>query len=121
MPLEEDDGWQKWLVKHGERVRLLYALQEEAIRQNRWDVLQQLQQEQENLWQDLWQVPPSQIPPEVLTFVQEMLQANLRLQQMVEQRMSALQSEVAGLNRSRNALNRYNISVPSGRLEDHAA
>lgn len=121
MPFEEDAGWQKWLVKHGERVRLLYALQEEAIRQGRWDVLQQLQQEQEDLLQDLWQVSPSEIPPEVLAFVQEVLRTNLHLQQMVEQRMSALQSEVADLNRSRNALNRYNASVPSGRLEDHAA
>lgn len=121
MPLEEDDGWQKWLVKHGERVRLLYALQEEAIRQNRWDVLQQLQQEQEDLLQDLWQVPLPEIPREVLAFVQEVLQTNLHLQQVVEQRMSALQSEVADLNRSRNALERYNVSIPSGRHEDLAA
>lgn len=121
MPFEEDEGWQKWLVKHGERVRLLYALQEEAIRQGRWDVLQQLQQEQEDLLQDLWQVPPSQIPPEVLAFVQEVLQANLHLQQMVEQRMSALQSEVANLNRSRNTLNRYNAPISPGHLEDRAA
>ncbi|MEJ5251964.1 MAG: flagellar protein FliT [Chthonomonadetes bacterium] len=121
MPPDEDHYWQKWLMKHAERVRLLYALQEEAIRENRWDALSQIQQEQEEILQDLWQAPPSQLPPEVLAFAQEIWQTNLRLQRMVEEQMRALQAEMADVNRSRNVLNRYNTPAPSGRLEDRAA
>jgi len=121
MQSDADGAWQKWLLNQGKRIRLLCTLQEEAIRDNRWDALSQLQQEQEELLQDLWQVPPSHLPPEVLVFVQEVLQANLRLQQMVEQRKSALRAEMAELTHSRNALNRYHANPSSGHLEDRAA
>lgn len=116
-----DGAWQKWLLKQRERIRLLYAMQEEAIQQGGWEVLQQLQQEQEELLQDLWQVPPSHLPPEVLVFVREVLQVNLRLQQMVQERMNSLRAEMAELTHSRSALNRYHAGTSPGRFEDRAA
>ncbi len=121
MQPETGGYWQKWLLKHGERIRLLCALQEEAIRHDRWDELQQLLQEQEELLGEIWQAVPPELPPDVLTFVQEIRDQNLRLQQRIQSRMETLRAEMAGVSRSRNTLRHYHTELPAGHLEDRAA
>lgn len=121
MPPEEDEFWQKWLAKYAERVRLLCALQEDAVRRRDWSALQQLSQEQEQILEVLWQPPPSQLPPEVLAFARDLLEINGRLQQMVEENMIALRAEMASLHRTRDTVHRYRANAPLGSMEDRAA
>ena len=118
--MQPDAYWQKWLVTHGERVRILQALQEEAIASEQWDTLQQLLQEQEELLRDVWQAAPPDLPTDVLAFLHEVRRENLRLQQKLEARLNALRTEMAEVNRSRSAL-QYYTGTPSGSLEDRAA
>jgi len=118
---EEDGYWQKWLAKHGERIRLLCALQEDAIRRQDWDILNQLALEKEQALEALWQCPPAQIPPEVLAFAQEIWLIDQQLQQMVEERITALRTEMASLYRTHTVLQRYQMGASLGRVEDRAA
>lgn len=120
MQPEAGSYWQKWLVTRGERVRLLQALQEEAIGNDRWDILQQLLQEQEELLGEIWQVAPPDLPLDVLAFLHEVNQENQRLQQKVEIRLTTLRAELAGVNRSRQALPHYHNDI-TGSFEDRAA
>ncbi len=120
--LPEDDGyWQKWLAKHGERIRVLCALQENAICQQDWDTLHQVTMEKEQMLESLWQCPPAQLPPEALAFVQELWHINQQLQTMIEERMSALQADMAHHYRTRDLLQRYYTTASSGSVEDRAA
>jgi hypothetical protein len=118
---DHEPSCQKWLAKYGERIRLLSALQEQAVQANDWDALQQLLQEQEQLLRSLEQYLPSHIPPELLEFAHEIWQRNQRLQQMVEQQLRRLRTELADLQYSRDAVKRYRTVPPSAKMEDHAA
>ncbi|MGC8782936.1 MAG: flagellar protein FliT [Armatimonadota bacterium] len=118
---EEDGYWQKWLAKHGERIRVLCALQESAIRQQDWDTLHQVTLEKEQILESLWQCPPAQLPPEALAFVQELWHINQQLQRMMEECMSALQAELAHHHRTRDMLQRYYANASPGSMEDRAA
>jgi len=118
---EDEFSWQQWLTQYTERMKILCFLQEEAICRQDWSELQQLLQEQEQILDVLWQAPPSQLTAEVLTFAQDLWQINQHLQQMMEERMSALRAEIAFLHRVRDTAQRYqNSSCPSG-LEDRTA
>ncbi len=118
---EDDASWQKWMAKYAERVKLLCALQEDAIRRQDWSALQQLLQEQEQILDVLWQTPPSKLPPEVLAFAGDLWQRNQHLQQMMEERMTALRADMASLHRVRDTAQRYHTSPSTGGLEDRAA
>ena len=118
---EEDGYWQKWLAKHGERVRVLCAPQESAIRQQDWDTLHQVTLEKEQILEALWQYPPAQLPPEALAFVQELWRINQQLRQMIEEHMSALRTDMAHLHRTRDTLQRYHANASPGSVEDRAA
>lgn len=118
---EEDEFWQKWLAKYAERVRLLCALQEDAIRRQDWSALQQLSQEQEQILDVLWQTPPSKLPPEVLTFARDLWQRNQHLQQLIQERMNTLRADMASLHRTHDTVQRYRTSASPGSLEDRAA
>jgi len=121
MPPEDDASWQKWLAKYAERVKILCALQEDTIRRQDWPALQQLLQEQEQILDVLWQTPPSQLPSEVLAFAQDLWQMNQHLQQMMEERMTALRADMASLHRIRENAQRYHSGASTGGLEDRAA
>lgn len=121
MQPEEDGNWQKWLAKHGERIRLICALQEEAVRQQDWDTLNQLALEKEQILETLWQCPPAQLPPEVLAFVQDVWHVNQQLQQRVEEHLAALRADMAHLNRTRDTIDRYRTNASPGTVEDRAA
>jgi hypothetical protein len=119
--LPEGGGfWEKWLEKYAERVRLLCALQEDAIRRQDWSELQQLSQEQEHILDVLWQAPPSQLPPEILAFARDLWQRNQYLQQMMEEHMDTLRADMASLYRMRDTVQRYRTSTSTGSLEDRA-
>lgn len=118
---EEDGYWQKWLAKHGERIRLLCALQEDASRRQDWDALNELALEKEQILEPLWQCPPAHTSPEVVAFVQELWRVNQQLQQVVEERMSALRADIARLQHTRNTLQHYGTNASPGSVEDRAA
>lgn len=120
--LSEADGyWQKWLAKYGERIRVLCALQESAIRQQDWDTLHQVTLEKEQVLEPLWQCPPAQLPAEALAFVQELWSTNQQLQQVMQERMSALRAELAHHHRTRDMLQHYYANASPGSMEDRAA
>ncbi|MCS6831752.1 MAG: hypothetical protein NZ749_14060 [bacterium] len=121
MLLEQDGYWQKWLAMHTERLRALCALQEESIRQQDWETLNQLTVEKEQILEALWQCPPAQLPPEVLQLVQELWLINQQLQQMMEEHATALRADMARLHRARDTLQRYRTDVSPGSVEDRAA
>lgn len=121
MQFEADGYWQKWMAKHGERIKLLCALQESAIRQQDWDTLQQVTLEKEQILEALWQCPPAQLPPEALAFVQELWHINQQLQQMIEERVSALRADMAHHHRTRDMLQSYYTTAAPGNVEDRVA
>ena len=118
---EEDGYWQKWLANHGERIRLLCALQESAVRQQDWDTLHQVTLEKEQILEALWQCSPTQLPPEALAFVQELWHINQQLQRMMEEHMSALRTDMAHHLRTRDMLQHYYTTAAPGNVEDRAA
>lgn len=115
---EGGDCWQKWLAQHGERVRLLYALQEQALSSQSWSVFQQLAQEREQLLQELSLFPLTEITPEVRLFLREIEQLNLRLQQAIEEQWSRTRAEAAALSQMRQQIGSYRTDAVQGGIED---
>ncbi len=121
MQPEDEFSWRQWLAKYTERVKVLCALQEDAICRQDWSALQQLLLEQEQILDVLWQTPPSQLPAEVLAFARDLWQINQHLQQMMEERMGVIRAEIAFLHRVRDTAQRYQNSSSPGGLEDRVA
>lgn len=121
MQSETQHRWQRWLATQGERIRLLNRLQEEAISQQQWETLLQLTAEKEQLLEPLWQTPPSELPPAVLAFAQELWHANERLQQLMAHQFAALHAEMAEAHHLRETLQRYYTGPPPGSVEDRSA
>ncbi|MCS6950521.1 MAG: flagellar protein FliT [Armatimonadota bacterium] len=120
MQPDDDTHWQQWMATHGERIRLLSFLQEEAISQQQWETLVQLTVEKEQLLQRLWHAPPTQLPPAVLAFVQELWSLDMRLQQLLEQQRTLLHAEISRAQQLRSTLQHYHTNPPLGSIEDRA-
>lgn len=118
MPLEAKQFGADWVAQHGKRLRLLYALQEEAARQGDWQTFVQLSLEREQLLAPLWHASPSELSPDIVALVQELWQANQHLQRIVAEQQEALKTAIAHLYHQQKALQGYQPGTEAGTLRD---
>lgn len=118
MPPERETFGADWVAQHGERLRLLYALQEEAARQGDWQTFIQLSLEREQLLEPLWHASPAELTPAIVALVQELWQANQRLQRIATEQQEALKAAIAHLYHQQKALQGYQPGAEAGTLRD---